>query len=239
VNSTSTNGTATIPAEEEPPVADPYALAAASAEADQKNEERRTDTFRRQNIFQYVIIVLLSVTSFIGLFTHKVEVKVVYDHNGTLVDGGTAAALATPTDANIAAAIAQYIMCLRSVSNDDLRADECKSLVEDVMTQNVPPAHARDDVEAWYQKNNPKWLARDETRTVLNDRDHPVKVLLVGGHTYYVHWFERLHSFQRGDSYSDHTASVVIAPPFIPTDDTLRTLDPPAVIVTSSDGVLI
>lgn len=102
------------------------------------------------------------------------------------------------------------------------------------MTQNVQPSgHAHDDVEAFYRANNPKTLARSETRSVLNDRDHPITVQRIGqSNTFFVRWIEKTHDFQRGDSYSDHSGSVVIAPPFIPTDQTMLRFNPAGVVIT-------
>lgn len=229
--STATNGTAT--AEEEVSL-DPYELARRSTEADQTRERDRTDLFRRQNTIQYAIIAALSLAVVVLACTHKVEVKVVYDQAGRLVNGGTAADIVVPSDANIGHALADYVTCIREVTNDDTRLDECHQLTLDIMTQNVPPnGHAHDDLDAYYRKNNPKWLAHNETRMVVNDRDHPVVVQRVGNsNTFFIRWIEKVHDFQHGDSYSDHTGSVVIAPPFVPTDNTMLQFDPSGVIVT-------
>jgi len=236
--SAATNGATTKLAEEE--VSDPYELARKSAEADQTREQERERFYRRQNTFQYVVMALLAASLLVVVcLKNFTEVKVVRDHNGILSDLGDASPIAHPTDDNVAAALGSYVTCIRMVSNDDVRIDGCKLLVSDVMTQNLAPRHARDEVLAWYEHNNPKLLARDETRSVLNDFDYPIRVKNIGGNTYFIDWYEKLHSFQHGDTLSHRSGQIEIAPPFIPTDDTMRRLDTPGVIVISSDGVLL
>jgi type IV secretion system protein VirB5 len=231
--STSTNGAATIAPVE---TTDPYELARRSAEADQAREERLTDTFRRQNVIQYAIIGLLALAVVVLSFKYQHDLIVVCDHGGALAACGTAEATIVPSDANIAHALADYVTCLRTVTNDDLRLDECKAIVLDYMTQNIPPnGHAHDEVDAYYRANNPKTLARSETRSVLNDRDHPVVVQRIGqSNTFFMRWIEKTHDFQHGDSYSDHSGSVVIAPPFIPTDQAMLRFNPTGVVVTQN-----
>jgi type IV secretory pathway TrbF-like protein len=228
-----TNGPATV--DPKPPT-EAYAQALKASELSQSSQQRQNDKLSRQNVALLALCGLLGLSNVVGWFRHSTEVKLVYvDGHGRSRDGGSADDIVNPTPAMVASSLKYYVTCLKTVSTDDVALDQCKSDVEDYMTQNLNPAHARDDVDAFYHAHNPKDLARTETLSVLDDLEHPLRVTRLGNsNTYFLQWWERLRE-SRGVTITYHSGSVVIAPPFVPTDDDMRHHNSDGVVVTQNE----
>jgi len=140
----------------------------------------------------------------------------------------------TPSQLAVEAQLVAFVKAIRNVPGVDYALVDQNVLLALQMTADAAPAHAHQDMIAYFSDaaNNPKLLGKDgEIRTVLD----PVIASPISAQTWTISWAEETTKPGHKAARVFHQGTLTIAPPMIPTDPQIASVNPAGVEVVQFD----